>query len=423
MGSSIPPNFSDTDNGGQTTNVGQTTATLTDGAGTWTATQSSAPIGSAHYVYRAFDAGTAGKPIPVLDTFCRSALAVYNVNSGDIIVTGSNSKTLVQGGSVYDGEWIQIQFPAPYEISGYTIGGRNDTDGLGWTNYGLYTSPSTFKIFTSETGADNTWVEVDDRSGQTAVSWTVPDIQTFNLAAPVTATYWRLAVNKITGNTPAPRTDTGFLSVGDLRFLTAAECPAAGCIVLGTKTDVQGDLTANNATLNANLDVAGHASVTGDITKNIAVAQASWTANITPCVFAAPDTYTGISSTTGFNPTLANDFTISTLGGGGLTYTGLITKVFSVNASWSWKAAGGNNEEIIMGLHKNGVLIPTGQMHSILDDTASYPRSASLTHLVSLSNGDSVSLQVKNVTDTVGVVIEYMQFAIHEIAAPSVAPA
>jgi len=415
-GSSIPPNFS------ATNNTGQTTATLTDGAGTWTAKQSSAPTGTAHYVYRAFDAGTVGKPIPVLDTFCRSAQGVYDVVSGDYTVTQTSAKTLVQGGSVYDGEWIQIQFPAPYEISGYTIGGRNDgTDQIGWTNYGAYTSPNTFKIFTSETGADNTWVEVDNRSGQTAVSWTVPDIQPFNLAAPVTATYWRLAVSKITGNTPSPRTDTGFLSVGDLRFLTTQECPAAGCIVLGTKTDILGDLTANNTKLNANLDVAGTATITGDITKNIAVAQASLTANTIATAFAAQDTYTPINSL-GFDQTLANDFIITPVGGQ-LTYTGAITKVFSVNASWSWETTEGKNEEIVMGIHKNGTVIPTGQMQCVLDDTNSYPRNASLTHLVNLNNGDSVSLLVKNVNDTFGVIIGYMQFAVVEVGAPSVAPA
>lgn len=283
----------------------------------------------------------------------------------------------------YGGEWVQLQSTSNMYISEWDM---KITYQAG--------APKAFRLYKSNDGT--TWTQIDERTNQTG--WAVNEVRTFTLASSHVAKYCRVAVNSTNG-------DITSACIQDLEFRGTAPEQT----IINTNLLVNGTITSTSS-----------ATLAADLTRNIAVAQCSLNANTLTTAFAAANLYTAIVSPLGFSADLAHDFVITPVGGQ-VNYTGTLTKLFAVNASWTWEAEG-KNEDIVMGLHKNGSVLPSCQIRSILDDTNSYPRAAALNQIVSLSNGDSLSVKIKNQNDTNPAIIEFMQFCVYEIGAPSVPP-
>jgi hypothetical protein len=92
------------------------------------------------------------------------------------------------------------------------------------------------------------------------------------------------------------------------------------------------------------------------------------------------------------------DFTSS---GVNLTYTGARTRYFKLSFSGEWQTVGVLAQNYQIGFHKNGVLIPSGQMTGKLDNSAAvYPRNISTTTIVELAQNDVIDIRVRNLVST-----------------------
>jgi hypothetical protein len=99
-----------------------------------------------------------------------------------------------------------------------------------------------------------------------------------------------------------------------------------------------------------------------------------------------------------------------------LQYTGTETKIFKLNASFSWELSSGVADLASMYIYKNGVVITKSRLQGKMNDTlANYPRNASITILESLSTNDYVELWVSNDGNTNNMIVSYIQFNITEV--------
>jgi len=376
--------------------------TFTDVSGLWKVIGSSYEPANNKYVWKAFD-------VDYLTTFFNSEQNTYDSVSGEYIIDVASAKTIMYGGNaVYHGEYIQVEFPSIYEVKSYRLGMRNDS---GWITYGQYTYPENFKMFTSESGLDGSWVQVDVQNN---IQFVLNQYITFDLATSVKSRYWRLAVNKIKGSNDNTILDTGFLSIADFKFIVDGECPSNGCIKLQSKTDVQGELNVNNTG-----KFGGSVEIQGNITCNVALSRNTFTNNASFTDLSIINSYAPIINT---RTNLNNDFTNSTQEGE-IKYIGEISKVFHLTSSWSWIAEEEKGDDIYnMAVFKNNTLLPFTEIGTTLKSSNTYPITSSLSTIITLNPQDSILLKVKCATNTKGVLIKDLQFVVVEIASPSVLP-
>jgi hypothetical protein len=221
--------------------------TLNDGTGTWVATYSNPPPSlNTHPAWKAFSGFNSN--------FFNSGALQYN-QAGNYQPTSGTTNTTVSNTGSYDGEWIQIEFPTPFTITKYAIGGRNDNTPTGWDSFGQYCSPDNFKIFASNDG--NTWVEADSVTTAGIPNPNITIKKEFILPVPTEGRFFRLACNKIAGGKP---NSPYFLNIGTLEYIVVNDgnCPVGGCLRATTKMDVQGDLNVSvNTEIGGSLTVGG----------------------------------------------------------------------------------------------------------------------------------------------------------------------
>jgi hypothetical protein len=123
------------------------------------------------------------------------------------------------------------------------------------------------------------------------------------------------------------------------------------------------------------------------------------------------DTYIAVAGarTSGLN-------SLFTPGGTLITYTGTKTRTFKACINVSWIAGSNSNEVYKLALFKNGVLVNSSQIASMLDNaTSGFPRNATSECLVQLSQNDTLEARVKNTQSTQSVVVKDMNMNVVEI--------
>ena len=97
--------------------------------------------------------------------------------------TGYIETPLLPYGTLY-GDWLQIQFPSPINITGYTIN----------SSVSLSQVPSTFTLLSSTDGVN--WTS---QGSQVAVQWVLGVSKTYTIT-PITSKYFRLSVGLVGNN-------------------------------------------------------------------------------------------------------------------------------------------------------------------------------------------------------------------------------
>ena len=109
-------------------------------------------------------------------------------SASTFLYTGTSTTTDVNG-TVYPGEWLQIQIPSPVTVSSYSI----TPTGSGGV---AISSPVNFVVLGSRDGVN--WFSVNSQAGIT--SWSSSTPQTFTVASGQAYTYYRIVINKLNGN-------------------------------------------------------------------------------------------------------------------------------------------------------------------------------------------------------------------------------
>ena len=105
--------------------------------------------------------------------------------------TGYIETPLLPYGTLY-GDWLQIQFPSPINITGYTIA----------SSVSLSQVPSTFTLLSSTDGVN--WTS--QGGSQVAVQWVLGVSKTYTIT-PITSKYFRLSVGLVGNNGTSSRTN------------------------------------------------------------------------------------------------------------------------------------------------------------------------------------------------------------------------
>ena len=86
-----------------------------------------------------------------------------------------------------------------------------------------------------------------------------------------------------------------------------------------------------------------------------------------------------------------------------LQYTGTTTRIFSINANWSWQMGlTSPSEDVQINLAINGTPQAKLQTYTRLNDTANnYPRNAGMCGFISLAPNDTIRMYAKVVTDAI----------------------
>ena len=131
----------------------------------------------ANFSWMAFDKNT--------NNIWVAASAGYSTAASPYPYTGSYTTTDVNG-TVYPGEWLQIQLPNQVTLSSYII-----------TPSGTTTAAAKFFILGSRDGVN--WFQLDSRSFS---GWASNTPSTFTLATPATQafSYFRISINQLNGN-------------------------------------------------------------------------------------------------------------------------------------------------------------------------------------------------------------------------------
>jgi hypothetical protein len=121
--------------------------------------------------------------------------------------------------------------------------------------------------------------------------------------------------------------------------------------------------------------------------------------------------------------TLAGELNEFTHTNGRLTYDGTETKIYKIEAAWTWGISAGTAELCSMYLYKNGVVVSKSRIQGKLNDTlANYPRNASLSVLLSMAQNDYVELFLTNDEDVDDILVSYLQVnavTVSAVPAPS----
>jgi len=163
------------------------------GGNQYTTLVSNLVYGNGTYVCNASSYYTASGPLYPYNAFTKnvatswaSNVNAYSTTSPYQYTAGVYSTTAV-GGTVCNGEWLQIQLPAPIVLSSYSLT-------VSSSNY-QYQGPGAFYILGSNDGT--TWYLLDYRSG---INWVQPNqLQTFNVSASNAYTTYRMVVYALDG--------------------------------------------------------------------------------------------------------------------------------------------------------------------------------------------------------------------------------
>jgi len=167
---------------GQTSNVlpwppAAMTGYVTSINGGTYAASASYELSSSYLAWYAFDKNSTG-------TFWASP-ATYGTTA-PYAYTGTVTTTDVNG-TVYLGEWLQIQQPSSVTLSSYSLSpGNNAATGQ---------APAKWAVLGSRDGVN--WTLVDQRSGVT--TWAATTAQTFSVSASQAWTYFRIVINQANG--------------------------------------------------------------------------------------------------------------------------------------------------------------------------------------------------------------------------------
>jgi hypothetical protein len=144
--------------------------------------------------------------------------------------SGTTFQTTISS-TVYNGEWISLQFPDARIVSSYIIQAINYTSG----NYYL-TTPYSWVLGGSNDGT--TWTLVDSRSSVAYSSYLQQ--QTFTCSAPASYLYYRLVATYI-----QPAAPDGLIRIGEWRLFgnPVYEYPPAG--LTGPSTPISGQAYGN----------------------------------------------------------------------------------------------------------------------------------------------------------------------------------
>jgi hypothetical protein len=123
------------------------------------------------------------------------------------------------------------------------------------------------------------------------------------------------------------------------------------------------------------------------------------------------DTWTAVSgsftaglSSSDWTPSLTSE----------MTYTGTVSKTFKVDISASWECEQ-KDSECAISVFKNTNIISSTEQHGSLDDNGKYPRNVSTSGLLNATNGDTVTIRVKNIENSGGVTLQWCSFTVTEV--------
>lgn len=143
-----------------------------------------------------------------------------------------------------------------------------------------------------------------------------------------------------------------------------------------------------------------------------AIAEVYWTATATTS-FAGAGTYTTIRGTTSAESTFLVEFEhTSSAGEHEIKYIGAGTKSFHMHAHISFEVQG-NSKLAAFRFAKNGTTLVKSQMQRFVG-TGSDVGAVGLGTLVSLVSGDTVDVQMTNMTDTTEAVVKNMTIVVQQ---------
>jgi hypothetical protein len=131
-----------------------------------------------------------------------------------------------------------------------------------------------------------------------------------------------------------------------------------------------------------------------------AFGEAYFNDNATPTTFLGVDTYTNVVGTrvAGIN----ENFTV---GAQNIVYTANDNRIVKVDVSVSWQAGGVLDQVYELAVHVNDVICPAGQVRSVLDTSATFPRCASVSCFANVSLNDFIGVKVRNKESTQSALI------------------
>lgn len=95
-----------------------------------------------------------------------------------------------------------------------------------------------------------------------------------------------------------------------------------------------------------------------------------------------------------------------------LGYTNATARTFKVEWHLSALSNGNSNDIYQFAVFKNGVKIPSGEMRSLIDNSANYPRNVSSCSIVPMVQNDLIELRVQNTSSAQGIIIQDLTLAI-----------
>jgi len=115
--------------------------------------------------------------------------ATYGYSTtGTYVGTASSGGAFYTTAGIYNGEWLQIQFPTATFLQSYSLQGRSGQESS--------KSPNTFVILWSNDGAN--WTLLDSRSGVAAASYASQAVVYFTISnRPTAYTYFRMVVQNV----------------------------------------------------------------------------------------------------------------------------------------------------------------------------------------------------------------------------------
>lgn len=185
----------------------------------------------------------------------------YNT-SGNYTGTGYTTEAT---GTLYQGDWVQLQMPVSISLAYYTIQIQPNT---------ILNSPNTFYLFGSTNGT--TWYVVNQQSGITG--WTNGSTITFNASSQQAYSYYRLLATKVNA-----AGSTQFFAISELTLYGTQESLSVtpdGQVGIGVSRPAQALEVAGNATFNnigaGNMGMFRNALINGDFRINQRGTTSAW---------------------------------------------------------------------------------------------------------------------------------------------------
>ena len=104
-----------------------------------------------------------------------------------------------------------------------------------------------------------------------------------------------------------------------------------------------------------------------------------------------------------------------TAGAGGLTYTGVPTKINKITFSCTWSLDTGAPDQCELAIFLNGVIVSGTKQRGALDDGATFPRNCSTNTIISLDTNDVIDIRVANTTDTTSILVSNFSLSVSSV--------